>query len=75
MSPEQLRRALSDLNGERAATVMFKGVAGEGACLTIQRAMLVPDEPDHLVKVTDGQSIFILDAEAVAWLRIGLQIQ
>ena len=40
--------------------------------LIVRNAMLIPDEADHLVKVTDGKSIFILDAERVAWLEIGL---
>lgn len=67
MTSDQLRQALRELNGERAATFSI-----DSAELTVQRAMLVPDEPDHLVKVTDGQSIFIIDSERVAWVRIGL---
>ncbi|MEO0715566.1 MAG: hypothetical protein AAFY58_01100 [Planctomycetota bacterium] len=76
MTHDQLRQALAELNGERSATFAIAGVGsfvGDGAGhLTVANAMLVPDEPDHLVKVTDGQSILIIDAERVAWVRIGL---
>jgi hypothetical protein len=36
----------------------------------VKNAMLIPDEADHLVKVTDGRSVFIIEAEHVAWLSI-----
>lgn len=72
MTPTQLRQALSELNGERDLTLAFAGFAPQEARLSVQNAMLIPDEPDHLVKVTDGKSIYILDAERVAWLRISL---
>ena len=76
MTSAQLRQALNELNGERSATFAIAGagsfVEGGGGHLTVTNAMLVPDEPDHLGKVTDGQSIFIIDAERVAWVRIGL---
>ncbi len=76
MTHDQLRQALAELNGERSATFAIAGVGsfgeGGGGQLTVASAMLVPDEPDHLIKVTDGQSIFIIDAERVAWVRIGL---
>lgn len=72
MKPEQLRQALSELSGKRDATFAFALNESESSCLTIRGAMLVPDEPDHLVKVTDGQSIYIIDAERVCWVRIGL---
>ncbi len=79
MTADTLRQALRELNGERDLVVVFAHVhPGEGVSaahsapvVRIKRAMLVPDEPDHLVKVTDGQSIYILDAERVAYLRIG----
>jgi hypothetical protein len=79
MSPHQLRTALQELNGERDLTVAFAGLysaaSGPGfiANLEVKNAMLIPDEADHLVKVTDGKSIFILDAERVAWLKISLK--
>ncbi len=75
MSPEPLRQALRELNGERDLEIVFAevfaGAAGPGALL-VRRAILIPDEADHLVKVTDGKSVFVLDAARVAWLRIGL---
>jgi len=71
MSPDQLRTALRELNGEREATFAFAGFAESGH-LTVARAMLIPDEPDHLVKVTDGQGVYIVDAERVVWVKIAL---
>lgn len=76
MTNDQLRKALSELNGERDLGVAFEGVYSPApgvSTLDIKRAMLIPDEADHLVKVTDGSSIYILDAERIAWLRIGLK--
>lgn len=80
MNSDQLRQALRELNGERNLTVAFCGIfpaAGTpvfgSSLLDVSRAMLIPDEADHLVKVTDGKSIYIIDAERVAWLRIGLK--
>ncbi|MEX2218618.1 MAG: hypothetical protein WD749_07630 [Phycisphaerales bacterium] len=70
MTPDQLRTALRELNGERAATFAFIGLADH---VVVHSAMLIPDEPDHLVKVTDGKSVFIIDADRVAWIRIGLK--
>ena len=72
MRPEQLHQALGELTGKRDATFAFAGVENEASYLTVPTAMLVPDEPDHLVKLTDGQSIYIIDAERVCWVRIGL---
>ncbi|MBI1191482.1 MAG: hypothetical protein GC200_12475 [Tepidisphaera sp.] len=77
MTPTQLRQALKELNGERHAIFAFAGMSDsvhhEGPTLKVEHAMLIPDEPDHLVKVTDGKSVFIIDAERVAWIRIGLK--
>ena len=70
MTPDQLRTALRELNGERAATFALVGIS---ETFTVNTAMLIPDEPDHLVKVTDGKSVFIIDAERIAWIRIGLK--
>jgi hypothetical protein len=72
MTPDQLRQALRELNGERDLTVAFAQIAGAPE-LGVRHAMLIPDEADHLVKVTDGKSVFILDAERIAWIRIGLK--
>lgn len=72
MNTGQLRQALRELNGERDATFAFAGTTPNAALLTVPRAMLIPDEPDHLVKVTDGQSVFIIEAERVIWVQVGL---
>ena len=73
MSPDQLRTALRELNGERDSVFAFVGLAPDAAHLTVHGAILIPDEPDHLVKVTDGQNVYIIDSERVAWVRIGLR--
>lgn len=73
MTSDQLRQALRELTGERDATFALVGMPEALAYLTVNNAMLVPDEPDHLIKLTDGHSIVILDAERIAWVRIGLK--
>jgi len=76
MTPTQLRTALRELNGERDLTIVFADVPSPVpglSSLEVKKAMLIPDEADHLVKVTDGKAVYILDAERVAWLRIGLK--
>ena len=72
MTPDQLREALRELSGDRSVTFAFADSQDAIASLMVESAMLVPDEPDHLVKVTDGRSIFVVDAERVAYVRIGL---
>ena len=67
MTPNQLRQALGNLNGERDAVFYFEGA---DECL-VPRAMLIPDEEDHLVKLTDGRHEYMIDAERVAWVRLG----
>lgn len=75
MTSDQLRIALRELNGERNLSVAFASVHADiqsvGPHLHVKNAMLIPDEQDHLVKVTDGRSVYILDAERVAWIKIG----
>ena len=74
MTSDQLRQALRELNGERDLVVAFADVHAPTATgLEVKHAMLIPDEEDHLVKVTDGKSVYILDAHRVAWIRIGLK--
>ncbi|MCC6677241.1 MAG: hypothetical protein IT436_08855 [Phycisphaerales bacterium] len=76
MTSDQLRQALGELNGERDLGVVFSNVHSPVpgvSSLEVKKAMLIPDEADHLVKVTDGKSVFIIDAERVAWIRIGLR--
>lgn len=72
MTPEQLRQALGEIRGDRTVTFALLGVSESMACLTVHNAMLVPQETDELVKVTDGSAIYIIEAERVAWVRIGL---
>lgn len=72
MNSDQLRKALSELNGQRTATFAFHAIQEPHTQLAVRNAMLVPDEPDHLIKLTDGQSIYIIDAERVSYIRIGL---
>jgi hypothetical protein len=33
--------------------------------------MLIPEEQDDLLKVTDGSHEYILECERVAWIEIG----
>jgi hypothetical protein len=83
MTPDQLRKALRELNGERDCTFAFAdvvvgpggGISDGAGHLLVHGAMLIPDEPDHLVKVTDGQSVFVIDAERIAFVRIGLRLK
>ncbi|HEX8875569.1 MAG TPA: hypothetical protein VK176_05995 [Phycisphaerales bacterium] len=79
MTPDQLRQSLRELSGDRDCTIAFSDVfpAGGGvlnnALLEIRNAMLIPDEPDHMVKVTDGKHIYVIDADRVVWVRIALK--
>jgi hypothetical protein len=67
MTTAELRQALKELNGQRDA-VLFLMHAEK--CI-VTNAMLIPDEPDHLIKLTDGKHVYILDATQVAWIKIG----
>ena len=67
MNTDQLRQVLSELDGKRAAVFHF---ASAQECV-VANAMLLPDEADHMVKVTDGQHVFIIDADKLVWIRIG----
>ncbi len=75
MHNDQLRKALGELNAERDLQIAFANIhspaAPTPAVLVIKRAMLVPDEEDHLIKVTDGAHIYIIEAQHVAWMKIG----
>ncbi|USN99239.1 MAG: hypothetical protein H6810_00740 [Phycisphaeraceae bacterium] len=71
MTPQELRTALAELKGQRTATFVFQHVLGEHNTLAVTNAMLVPEEADGLIKLTDGQSIFIIDADRVAYIRVG----
>jgi len=72
MNQSQLRQALNELNGERNAHFALTGMVEAASTLTIAKAMLIPEEKDKLVKVTDGQSVYIIEAERIAYIRIGL---
>ncbi len=67
MNTDQLRQVLRELDGKRAAVFHFNGAT---EC-TVADAMLLPDEADHMVKVTDGKHVFIIDAAQLVWIRIG----
>jgi hypothetical protein len=67
MTTAELRQALKELNGKRDAVVYM--LHSEKCIVT--NAMLIPDEPDHLVKLTDGKHVYILDSALVAWIKIG----
>lgn len=73
MSPEQLRQSLKELDGTRDAAFGFAGLPSHESVLVIHKAMLIPDEPDHLVKLTDGQSIFIIEPDRLVWIKIALK--
>lgn len=75
MTQDQLRKALSELNGERDATFALSAMDESCSILTVRAAMLIPDEGDSLIKVTDGSGIYIIDAAHVVWVRIGLKEQ
>tara|TARA_R110002111_G_scaffold138339_1_gene203991 strand:+ start:260 stop:478 length:219 start_codon:yes stop_codon:yes gene_type:complete len=72
MNHDQLRQALTELNGERNAHFAISGMHESATILTITSAMLIPEETDKLVKVTDGQSVYIIEADRIAYIRIGL---
>jgi hypothetical protein len=68
ISPDQLRAALRDLNGQR--DVRFEFGKGADSC-TVDNALLVPVEDDRILKLTDGSREYLIDAERIAWVRIG----
>jgi hypothetical protein len=67
MDSTQLRKALSELNGQRDLRIEF----ATAHVLSMKRAFLIPQESDGLVKVSDGQKVYVLDAERVVWMEIG----
>ncbi len=67
MTCDQIRTALSDLNGQRDVRVGFEHAE---ACV-ITKALLVPVEKDNIVKLTDGSREYLLDSERIAWIEIG----
>jgi hypothetical protein len=75
MTPEQLRQSLRELDGTRDITFVFAGMPPHESTLHLHNAMLIPDEPDHLVKVTDGKSVYIVEPVRIIWIKIGLKVQ
>jgi len=67
ITPDQLRTALGDLNGQRNVHVVFE----EAPSCVIENALLVPVEADQLLKLTDGKREYLLDAERIVWVEIG----
>lgn len=67
MNTDQLRQVLSELDGKRTAAFNF---ASATECV-VTNAMLLPDEKDHMVKVTDGKHVYIIDSAQLVWIRIG----
>jgi hypothetical protein len=67
MDPSTLRLAFRELNGQRDLRIEFDHAS---SCI-VKKAMLIPEELDGLVKVTDGSHVYIVDAERVAWIEIG----
>ena len=67
MDRDALRQALTELNGERNALFTFENAK---EC-NVPNAILIPNEADNLVKVSDGKHVYIIDAPRVAWIKIG----
>lgn len=70
MTSDQLRKALGELDGQRDLRVVFERSRD---CI-IRKALLIPEEEDAIVKVTDGTRVYMVDAARVAWLAIGAGI-
>ena len=70
MTSDQLRKSLQELDGQRDLCVTFDHAQ---QCV-IRRALLIPEEEDSVVKVTDGAKVYLLDAHRVAWMVIGANI-
>ena len=67
MTTEQLRAALAELNGQRDVRFQFD----HGESCVVPSALLVPVEEDRIVKLTDGTSEYLVDAQRVVWVKIG----
>ena len=67
MTPDQLRAALKDLNGQRDVRIKFQ----DSQSCVIDKALLVPAEQDRIVKLTDGSREYLIDAERITWIEIG----
>ena len=67
MNADQLRIAFGDLNGHRHVHIEFDNAQ---PCV-IKCALLVPEEADAIIKLTDGTKEYLIDAQRVAWIEIG----
>jgi hypothetical protein len=67
MTPDQLRQAFGELNGQRDARIEFD----HAPTCTVKKALLIPTEADKIVKITDGSHVYLIDADRVAWVEIG----
>ncbi|MGI9012997.1 MAG: hypothetical protein ACR2GY_01965 [Phycisphaerales bacterium] len=67
MTTDQLRKALHELDGHRDLRIVFERTRD----CTIRKALLIPEEEDAMIKVTDGSRVFVIDAHRVAWIIIG----
>lgn len=67
MEAAQMRKALRELDGQRNLRVEFENCR---ECV-VNGALLIPEEDDGLVKVTDGARVVVLDARSVHWIEIG----
>ena len=70
MTSDQLRKALHELDGQRDLRIVFE----RSRDCVIHKALLIPEEEDTMVKVTDGAKVYLIDAHRVAWLVIGSNI-
>lgn len=68
MTQDQLREALGELNGERDVRICF---ASTHDMLYVANALLIPEEPDGVVKLSDGKKVFLIDSARVAYIEIG----
>ena len=71
MTSDQLRKVLGELDGQRDLRIVFERSRD---CI-ISSALLIPEEEDSMIKVTDGTRVFIIDAHRVAWLAIGVNLE
>jgi hypothetical protein len=67
MNDDQVRTALNDLNGMRDVCMRFEAA---DHCL-VRTALLVPVEDDGLIKLTDGTTEYVVDADRITWIEIG----
>ncbi|MDP7028803.1 MAG: hypothetical protein QF733_01115 [Phycisphaerales bacterium] len=67
MQHDQVRTALAELNGLRDVRIRF---GSPGDCL-VRSALLVPVEDDGLIKLTDGATEYVVDADRIVWIEIG----